>query len=241
MTRVPFSVVMPYHNNPRMLAKHYDLWAAFPDRIKRAFEVVICDDASDEPATYPARDIGVPVSIFRIPPPHIPWSHRCATNIAAREAKGSWLLITDIDHMVPLSTWEYLTDDKRQTLCTDRAHTFMRRNLDGSDYKSHPDSWLFHVSLWSQIKGYDERYRGHYGQNYAFIQRVAHYALTDRLPVALIRVTRDDVPDASERVLSRKSEDAKSAVAMKRREIVAEGTFLKDTRFSAAYERVQRA
>lgn len=232
---------MPYHNNPVMLAMHYTLLRSLPDDVKRGIEVVICDDASDEPAFYPAEDIGVPVRIFRITGDHVPWSHRCATNIAAHESRGFWLVVTDIDHLVPLETWRYLMDDhRRPPLRTDRAYWFARRNLDGGEYKPHPDSWLFHCSLWDQVKGYDERYRGAYGQNYPFIQRVAAYARTDHLPVPLIRVSRDDIPDASERVLTRKSDEAKKAQAMRRRDIMREGSFYRDTRLSAAYQEVPK-
>lgn len=241
--RPVFSVVMPYHNNPGMLAKHYEAFRAWPEDVKRAVEIVICDDASDEPTfpyTYPYGAVVLPsVRRFRIPPPHIPWSHRVATNVAAHEARGYWLVVTDIDHVVPLETWRYLMDDGRPTLRTDTAYRFERRNADGTPYKSHPDSWLFHVSLWAQIKGYDERYRGHYGQNMPFIERVAHYAPTETLPVPLIRFSRDDIPDASERVLTRKSPEARRAIADLRSKFKREGTFYADTR-SCNYEKVNQ-
>lgn len=230
MSRPPaFSLVMPFHNNPRMLGSHYATLAVLPPSIQRGLEVVICDDASNEDERAKPPPLGMieaPVSIFRIPPPHIPWSHRCATNIAAHESRGNWLLVTDIDHLVPLETWTYLMDrERRPMLRTDRAYTFKRRNLDGSPYKFHPDSWLFHRSLWDQIGGYDTRYRGHYGQNYAFIERVQHHATIEGLPVPLVRVTRDDIPDASERTLTRKSAETKSAVSALRRQYVADGSF----------------
>lgn len=241
--KIPFSLVMPYHNNPGMLAKHYDVFRTWPEDIKRAVEVVICDDASDEPTfpyTYEYGAVVLPrVRRFRIPPPHVAWSHRVATNIAASEARGYWLLITDIDHVVPVETWRFLTDDGRPKLRTDVAYRFERVNADGSPYKPHPDSWLFHVSLWSQIQGYDERYRGHYGQNYPFIERVERVAHIEVLPTPLVRYSRDDIPDASERVLTRKSTEARAAIAQLRAKFRRDGTFFADTRGSAKYERVE--
>lgn len=251
MTRNPaFSLCYPYHNNPRMLAQHYDSYVGYPPEIARGLELVVCDDASEdaERATYPEeflRWLGERgeyphVSIFRIPPPHIPWSHRVASNIAAHESRGKWLLMTDIDHIVPLGTWRFLMDDdRRPRLATDRAYRFERRNVDGSTYKSHPDSWLFHRSLWDQIKGYDERYRGSYGQNMAFINRVEHYCPIECLPVPLIRVGRDEIPDASERTLPRKSPEARETIRLLRRKHTLGGTFYADTRLSAVYERVE--
>src|SRR5690606_14032616 len=125
-----------------------------------------------------------------------------------------------IDHVVPRDTWAFLMDPwpNAGRLRTDVAYTFERVNADGSAYKPHPDSWLFHKSLWLQIGGYDERYRGHYGQNMPFIERVRRHAKTYQLPVPLIRYSRDDVPDASERVLTRKSPEARAAIANLRHE-----------------------
>jgi len=239
--RVPFSLCMPYHDNPGMLQRHYDRLAALPDDIKRGIELVVCDDASAEPATYPDRNIGVSVRLFRIPPPHIPWSHRCATNIAVGEARGRWFVVTDIDHVVPRDTWAFLMDPRPNAgfLRTDIAYGFERVNADGTPYKPHPDSWLFHKSLWLQIGGYDERYRGHYGQNHPFMERVRRYSPTTvRLPVPLIRYSRDDIPDASERVLTRKSPEARAAIAALKRKFLTNGTFFADTRGSVKYERV---
>ena len=229
MTRpVAFSLVMPFHNNPTMLDAHYAHLHELPEEIARGLEVSICDDASNdgERALPPYVRIGVPVIVHRIPPPHVPWSHRCATNIAAHESTGNWLLVTDIDHIVPLETWRWLMDrERRPLLRTDRAYTFTRRNLDGTPYKRHPDSWLFHRSLWETIGGYDTRYRGHYGQNAPFEQRVAHHAIIEGLPVPLVRVTRDDIPDASERVLTRKSRETRAAVSSLRTKFAIDGTF----------------
>lgn len=242
MTGPAFSVCMPYHDNPGMLERQYINYCGLSDAMARGIELVICDDASTERMPNPPFvECGFYPTVrrFRIPPPHVPWSHRVATNIAAHNARGKWLLITDIDHVVPVRTWRWLMDPDRPKLSTAKAYHFERINADGSEYKPHPDTWLFHVSLWEQIKGYDERYRGHYGQNYPFIQRVKRYAPTVVLPVPVIRYSRDDIPDASERVLTRKTEEAKREIARLRREFIADGTFLKDTRGSATYERVE--
>lgn len=240
MSGPAFSLIMPYHNNPTMLLYHYARMLILPPEIKRGLEVVICDDASadSEQVSAPPVKLDVPVRLFRIPPPHVPWSHRVATNIAAAEARGKWLLVTDIDHVVPVETWRFLTDGTRPKLHTNIAYRFERRNADGSDYKSHPDTWLLHTSLWSQIGGYDERYRGYYGQNYPFIERVENVARIETLPTPVVRYSRDDISDASERVLTRKSPEARAAIAALRAKFKRDGTYFADTRGSVKYERV---
>lgn len=234
------SLCLPYHNNPRMLAAHYRSLEALPAFLRAWIELVVCDDASDPAEAMPLPPFALNAQLFRIPGPHVPWSHRCASNIAAKHARGEWLLMTDVDHLVPDKTWRYLAQNFALLRAggRDRTYTFNRENFDGSPYHYHPDSWLLHREHWERLKGYDERYRGHYGQNYAFIQRVEHYGPVERLPTALVRVSRDDIPDASERVLTRKSTEAKSAVAAIRRRVTADGSFFADTRYTAPYERV---
>lgn len=233
------SVCLPYHNNPRMLSFQYDCLAALDPFWTSKVELVVCDDASTEAAHAPRRSIGqhISVQILRIPPPHVPWSHRVASNIAAKEARAEWLLMTDMDHVVTQRAWSGLFD-RYHRLDRDRVYTFSRINMDGSSYKAHPDSWLIHRRAWEKIGGYDERYRGHYGQNYPFIARVQHYFPVEGLPFPLMRVSRDDIPDASERELERKSPEAKAAIAAIRQRALTDGTFFKDTRGSVEYERV---
>jgi hypothetical protein len=219
---------MPYHNNPQMLARHFGLWADLPRYIRNNIEFLICDDASNEPASFPdwyddPSDFNV--RIFRIDPPHVPWSHRCATNIAAHYATGAYVIVTDIDHMIDADAWASLFSV--DWLQSDKVYTFKRRNyFDGVEYKPHPDSWLMSRELWGRIGGYDTRYRGYYGQNFPFIERVKCHAKIEQLGVTLTRVTRDDVLDASERVLERKSDHARRMIATMRQKFKTEGTFL---------------
>lgn len=190
---------MPYHNAPLMLARHVYNCEGLPDYLREAVEVVVCDDASDTPIRPPGGFSTCRLQLFRIPPPHVRWSHRCATNVAAHNARGEWLLITDIDHVVPTVTWKQLAARYRSgELRADMVYNFRRHNTDGSEYKPHPDSWLIHRSMWRKIGGYDTRYRGHYGQNAAFQDRVAHHAgQVHTLYESLTRITRDDIADAS--------------------------------------------
>lgn len=229
LTDPVFSVVMPYHAAPVMLEIHgletRMITVGQCDRI----EFVICDDASPVPIAPPPK-FSARLQLYRIEPPHVRWSHRCATNIAAHHARGEWLLITDMDHLVQARAWQQLfTAHHAGKLEHDRVYTFTRRNIDGTPYKPHPDSWLISRRMWNIIGGYDTRYRGHYGQNAAFMDRVRNHAgLTIELPIALTRYTREDIPDASMPVdFGRKSPDDRNAVATMRRQFHADGTYWK--------------
>lgn len=224
-----FAVCMPYRNAPQMLRAHYDHWNLIGAHLID-FQMSVVDDCSDK--LMPAPDMRIAAYLreavqgWRILGEHIPWSHRCATNWAVEKSRAPWLVITDIDHMLPLSTVVDL-QNRYSNLNPDAVYTFERRNTDGSEKTSHPDSWLMSRSMWQRIGGYDERLRGHYGQNWDFIQRVKKHAMyVERLPSHLVRYARTDIPDASmPDDYPRKSLVARAAVARLRNEHEAAGTY----------------
>jgi len=232
---------MPYYNNPGMLGAHYDRWERFQPEVKARMEIVLCDDASDEPAF--TLNTGIPTRLYRIKPPHVMWSQCCATNIAASKANGRWLVITDIDHIVPEETWERLAA-MVLTLDSKRVYRFRRKEVDGSTYKQHPNSWLMTRETFEATKGHDERYRGIYNQDAAFIERVERVcgAISTIYP-HIIRVGRETISDAStrgearEELYANRVEHTKKAAA-RRAAFKADGTYWDDTRFSAAFEEV---
>lgn len=246
MTRPLFSLCMPYWNNPGMLAEHYRRWSAFAPEIKARMEVVICDDASDEPA-WKQEVTGLSGQrLFRILPPHVMWSQCCATNVAASKANGRWLVITDIDHIVPEETWDMLASAVGNGhLDPKRAYRFRRKEVDGTPYKQHPNSWLMTRETFEATKGHDERYRGIYNQDAAFIERVQRVCgEIQNIYPHIIRVGRETIPDASTRgapredIRNNKEVHAKLS-GVKRRAFKQDGTYWKDTRFSAAFVEVE--
>jgi hypothetical protein len=194
--RPVISICLPYHDNPQMLARQFEHYYSPPRWVRESLELIVCDDASNTPAKF---DPTCPVTtrIFRIDPPHVAWSHRCATNIAAHYARGEWLLLTDIDHLVDYRALQHLVVDVL-SYDPEKVYTFRRRNSAGEYVKPHPDSWLIHRDMWQRIGGWDERYRGLYGQNARIWDRVRRFAGEPiPLPFDLITYDRRDVPDAN--------------------------------------------
>jgi glycosyltransferase involved in cell wall biosynthesis len=190
------SLCIPYWNNAGMLYAQESEWSALPQAVKDRLEIVICDDASDVAITR--RDVGIKSRTFRIQPPHVMWSQCCATNIAANYATGPWLLLTDIDHIVPAETFYYLLNViDRGILDGDVAYRFARKDVDGSDRKQHPNSWIMHASVFHASGGHDERLRGLYNQDGTFIERVKRVAEIRDLSCHIIRVGRETIADAS--------------------------------------------
>lgn len=204
MTRL--SLVMPYYRNPGMLAMQLATWAAYPESLKAQIEIVLVDDGSPEPAAGVARPDGLPsLRIFRVLEDRL-WHQHGARNLGADQAAGPWLLMTDMDHVVPVASLQALLDaldrDRR-----DGFYTFHR--LDAPDLtpkllrgQPHPHQNTFAVSkrrYWA-AGGYDEDLCGFYGTDGFFLLRLVHGAeITHLVDVPVVRYSRDVIPDASTR------------------------------------------
>jgi len=195
--------VMPYYRNPRMLAEQYRVWAAYPADAKAALEVVLVDDGSPEHARDVPRPDGLPaLRIYRVLQ-DIPWHQHGARNLGAKEATAPWLLLTDMDHVVPTGTLQAVLA-KLPTADVARAYTFGRLDaphlhptLDGNGQpKPHVNSFLLAKAWFWQVGGYDEDCVG-YGTDAYFRGRLRAAGPLEALPVPLIRYPREVIPDAN--------------------------------------------
>lgn len=231
------AICMPYHENPHMLAAHYANWACFPRMARERMQIRICDDASPKNPAWIQTPSPIDTRVFRIRPPHIRWSHKCATNIAAHNTTADWLLLTDMDHVVPLSTCEHILTC---ALNIQNVYTFKRRNMKLEEIKHHPDTWLIHRDTWKRLGGWDERFRGYYGQNADCWRRVRHIVGEPvELPVYVIGVGRDDVKDASAPTSWREGKiEDKREIEKLRKEFRRAGTFFESHQLTAKYDEV---
>lgn len=208
------TIVLPYYCNAGMLRRHQDEWAAYPNDIRAHLHVIVVDDGSP---TSPAIDAWAPPSglgsarLYRTGV-DVRWNWIFCRNLGASEAATDWLLLTDIDHLVPTDTWRGLMTDH-----LDETEAFQFRRLDAPDLtptidrhgrpKPHPNSWCLTKALYDRVGGYDERLSGFYGTDAEFRERVYHEASSVVLrDEALIRYPREVIPDASTTTYGRKEE-----------------------------------
>lgn len=205
------SLVMPYYENPGQLARQYARWAGYRADIKARLEIVLVDDGSPfHTAADVARPEGLPaLRIYRVLEDR-PWHQHGARNLGADQARGPWLLLTDMDHEVPEATLDALLARRNRSLIytfgrVDAPDMVPTRRPDGS-LKPHPNSFAMTKSLYWSIGGYDEDFCGIYGTDGMFRKRAFAAAPEEHMPGAvLIRVPRELVPDASTTSLPRKS------------------------------------
>lgn len=205
------ALVMPYYQNPNMLERQLANLAALPDAMRDLLSVVIVDDGSPtEPATPCGIDLrGIPLQIYRIKA-DVRWNQDAARNIGVSHSEMSWVLMTDIDHIVPERTWArvLLRDHDRS-----KVYTFGRVSApDMTTYKPHPNTWLMTKDMFDKCGGYDERFAGYYGTDGDFKDRVLKNAKLDMFKEHIIRVPRTVLPDASTTTYLRKQPEDKPAI-----------------------------
>ena len=197
------SLVFAYYENPDMLELQWQEIARYPSTIKDSLEVIVVDDGSP---TFPAGEVrrppGLPRhAIFRLDR-DVRWNQDAARNIGAHEAQSPWLLLTDIDHVAPAETLaQVLSRDKDPKL----VYSFPRVKFDSDEEREpHPNSYLMTKDLYWTIGGHDEDYKGIYGKDFLFRQRVLRF--TREVPLVgapLARVGSMTVADAGSRTISR--------------------------------------
>lgn len=198
------TLVLPYYENPGMLAEHQRVWAAYPDALKARLHVIVVDDGSP---MRPARPVVTKsgVASFRLYRcgVDVRWNWLFCRNLALSQTTTEWALMTDIDHVMPEATLRSLTE---RALWPNRVYRLSRVDAPALiPYKPHPNTWLLTRAMFDRIGGYDERFSGFYGTDFDFRDRArAAAARVEMLPDLLIRYPRDVIADASTTTYGRK-------------------------------------
>lgn len=215
----PVTLVMPYYENPSMLARQQDEWSRLPADIRANLHVVVVDDGSPEHPAQPVwRDCGLASAQLYRCLVDVRWNWIFCRNLAVAQASTEWVLMTDIDHVIPAETWRRVMEGPLEPR---RAYKFSR--VDAPDMtptldkrgqpKPHPNTWLMTRQMFDAVGGYDERLSGLYGTDGEFRDRVSMRAEIVVLPEHVIRYSREVVPDASTTRYQRKAPSDRLNVA----------------------------
>lgn len=203
------TLIYAYYDNPTMLAEQFKVWKSYPKQIKDKISLIVVDDCSPKsPALDHWQDPGFPASLYRITV-DIPWNWIAAKNLAAHKSESKWLLLTDMDHVVPADTLAECLRGHSQ------SKVYQFRRLDAPNMQEvppHPNSWLITRDLFHRMGGYDERFSGHYGSDSDFKYRAMDVADIKVLPCPLIRFGRSLIPDSATTRYKRKQPEDKQAV-----------------------------
>lgn len=232
MSRREITVVLPYYENAGMLAAQYAHFRQLPDDVRQVVNLIVVDDGSPKAPAFAPGDVKTnpealaeleieTFQLYRVDV-DVRWNWLTCRNIGVEKSTTQWVLLTDIDHVVPEKTFRRITEQK---LDPTNAYRFSRVDApDLTPYKPHPNSWLMTTTLFDKIGGYDERFSGFYGTDGEFRDRVRANAKTIIiLDEPLVRYPREVIPDASTTRYLRKQPEDHAGVTRIRAQIAAEG------------------
>lgn len=225
------TLILPHFVNLGMFAEQQKVWASYPEDLRARLHVVVVDDCSPKGQRPSTKSITVSglgsLRIYRLLKKQR-WNWLACRNLGAKEAQTDWLLLTDIDHVLPVSTLARLLDGDLDPSC---AYRFARVDAPRpwpyplsacAPYKPHNDTWLMTRAMFytPSVFGYDERLSGLYGTSGEFRDRVV---ATARAVVSLgepmIRYPREIIADASTHpsVYTRKNDPVNDAELARRK------------------------
>lgn len=189
-------IVLPYYENKGMLEKQMATWDSYPADIRKSMTIVVVDDGSQKtPALSVVKKHDYNLQLFRILE-NKPWNQVGARNLGMHVVPSGWVLMTDIDHVLPPSSAEAFSDLSKSR-CKRRYYIPSRELPDGTPHKRHPNSYFMTKELYWDIGGGDESTSGYYGCDCLFRKRAAHYAVREEIDIPLVVYGRSDIEDAS--------------------------------------------
>lgn len=197
--------VYPFYQAHRFLSKQVETWAAYPDDVRSHLSAIVVDDGSPSPAVLP--DLRpFPIRLFRITV-DVPWNWLAARNIGAHHAPDGWMLLTDMDHVVPAETARTMVYGKHNP---NVVYAFQRREHTGAPVSPHSASFFLTRETFWRTGGYDETLSGHYGTDGDFRRRLRKTAPVQVLEDVLER--HEYVEDSSTTCFARKKPEDAEAV-----------------------------
>jgi len=190
------TIILAYYENPTIFARQLEEWQSYAPAVKKEFCAIVVDDGSPTaPLKAPIREVGFPVTLFRIKQ-NIPWNIPGARNLGMKMAADGLCLLTDMDHVLLADDAERLINKE---LCTEYYYCMARQWSDGRVLNPHGNSYVLEKSLYWKIGGTDEDFSGWWGAGEGvFRGNLQHAAQRIDLPdVFLTHFGRSTIADAS--------------------------------------------
>ncbi len=229
------TLVVPHFQNLGMLAEQQKVWMSYPAAVRSLLHVIVVDDCSPKGQRPTSRKIGAAVSglasfrIYRLLEKKR-WNWLSCRNLGVEKATTDWVLMTDMDHVLPVETLVRILNgqlDERNVYRfsrVDAPHPWPYALSDCTPYKFHPDTYLLTKDTFEKSGGYDERLSDLYGTSGEYRDRVMMVAKAHvRLEDVMVRYPREIIADASTHpsVYTRKGDAENDAELIRRRAVRA--------------------
>lgn len=209
---IPLTFICAFYQNPGMLREQQTIWRAYPDDLKAVFHAIVTDDCSP---TSPAKPVIESTGIASFQAyrtlKDVRWNWLFCRNLGVSKASTEWVLLTDIDHVLPAETLRSIVTEELDRDAVyrfsrvDAPHVWPYALTECAPYKGHPNTWMMTRQMFAAIGGYDERFSGFYGSDGEFRDRV--HSTAKRVVIrtdVLVRYPREILPDASTVTYGRK-------------------------------------
>ena len=178
------SIVIPVLDSHEVVRRQCSYWNRLISEYFGQVEIILVDDGSEPPLTT-IPIIGPMPFIKSIPTnDKSPWSEHMATNIGVEQAKGEYILKTDIDHII---TKEVL--DIAMRFDNDNVMMFFKRKegkLDekgnlidlGTERTTHANTFILNRERFLEVGGYNEYGEGYGpGGSYDLMKRLLQFGV----------------------------------------------------------------
>lgn len=176
-------------NDISSVTRLLERYAAYPEEVRARVQFVIVDDGS--PIEYQIPDLPLNLTWLRINQ-DIRWNQAGARNLGAVYAHADTIMLTDLDHELPLESMRELI---ALPSCGKRLYKMWRRDANGQYEKGHPNLFVMSRGRYMECFGYDEEFAGHYGaEDYRFVKyQKARGSLQKYLPKRIWCIERQDI------------------------------------------------
>lgn len=212
----PFTLIVPYYENPKFLASQILHWhTGLSFELTRFMALMIVDDGSPEMTArnvlkiYWPMDSYIGLDHYRIDV-DVRWNWLAARNIGAHHARTHWIMLTDIDHMLPEETLRTLVYGEFN------KNIIYRFSRTGTKTHPHPNSWFMTKDMYWKVGGYDEQLSGFYGTDGEYRRRCVATAPIRIMDVSL-ELHEHEGDSSTIRYLRKQPEDAQAKKLIKAR------------------------
>jgi hypothetical protein len=180
----PVTLILPYYESPEFFKVQCEHLRHLPSDLAPYLTVIVVDDGSPtKPLRLPDQPLTCKVRAFRIER-DVPWNWLAARNIGAHYAADGWLLLTDMDHVVPNETLHAMVFGAHDPSI---VYAFHRSEHTGVVANPHSASFFMTREMFWRIGGYDEALSGPYGTDGVYRRELAKHARITLMSHQLIR------------------------------------------------------
>jgi len=208
------TIVMMYYESPQMLGKQLEYWCAYSKDVSDRLRIVLVDDGSPK---YPASDVMVadalpdfPVNLFRATE-NIIYNHSGGFNLAFTHIEDGWVLMTDMDHVMPEESLMCLLN---MELDPNSVYRFSRRRMTSFEEwipcHRHLDSIILTTDMYWKAGGFDEDFRGYCnGVSFLFRKAIERYSrqIVQLDDIYSLLFQEDVIPDSVNTLFGKKGSE----------------------------------